>query len=442
MKPLARRTFLQGVGATLALPMLDAMRPARAAAAAGSAPRRMAYVFFPNGAIMPDWKPEGVGADYELPRTLQPLARHKSDLLVISGLAHDMARAHGDGAGDHARSCATFLTGSHPRKTDGADIEVGVSVDQVAASEIGNQTRLPSLELGIEAGRQAGSCDSGYSCAYSSNISWKSATTPMAKEINPRAVFERLFGNGVDDAKARAERNFYRKSILDFVSDDAARLRSQLGQTDRRKLDEYLTSVREIEQRIEQSDVETKRQIPDMPMPEGVPSELSQHIRLMYDLMLVAFQTDSTRIATFMLANEGSNRAYREVEVKDGHHQLSHHRDDEKKVAQLQKIDQFLIEQFAYFLDRLKATPDGEGTLLDHTMITYGCAISDGNRHRHEDLPCLVAGKGGGAVTTGRHMKIESETPMANLFLSQLEAVGVQRDRLGDSTGKLPGLTV
>lgn len=441
MKPLARRTFLQGVGATLALPMLDAMRPARAAAD-GSAPRRLAYVFFPNGAIMPDWKPEGVGTDYELPKTLQPLAPHKSDLLVISGLAHDMARAHGDGAGDHARSCATFLTGSHPRKTDGADIEAGVSVDQVAASEIGKQTRLPSLELGIEAGRQAGSCDSGYSCAYSSNISWKSPTTPMAKEINPRAVFERLFGNGVDDAKARAERNFYRKSILDFVSDDAARLRARLGQTDRRKLDEYLTSVREIEHRIEQSDVETKRQIPDMPVPEGVPSQLSEHIRLMYDLMLVAFQTDTTRIATFMLANEGSNRAYREVDVKDGHHQLSHHRDDEKKVAQLQRIDQFLIEQFAYFLERLKSTPDGDGTLLDHSMITYGCAISDGNRHRHEDLPCLVAGRGAGAVTTGRHMKIETETPMANLFLSQLEAVGVQRERIGDSTGKLPGLTV
>lgn len=312
----------------------------------------------------------------------------------------------------------------------------------MAASEIGKQTRLPSLELGIEAGRQAGSCDSGYSCAYSSNISWKSPTTPMAKEINPRAVFERLFGNGVDDAKARAERNFYRKSILDFVSDDAARLRARLGQTDRRKLDEYLTSVREIEHRIEQSDVETKRQIPDMPVPEGVPSQLSEHIRLMYDLMLVAFQTDTTRIATFMLANEGSNRAYREVDVKDGHHQLSHHRDDEKKVAQLQRIDQFLIEQFAYFLERLKSTPDGDGTLLDHSMITYGCAISDGNRHRHEDLPCLVAGRGAGAVTTGRHMKIETETPMANLFLSQLEAVGVQRERIGDSTGKLPGLTV
>ncbi|MFG0294506.1 MAG: DUF1552 domain-containing protein [Maioricimonas sp. JB045] len=441
MKPLARRTFLQGVGATLALPMLDAMRPARAAAD-GPAPRRLAYVFFPNGAIMPDWKPEAVGTDYELPRTLQPLAPYKSDLLVISGLAHDMARAHGDGAGDHARSCATFLPGSHPRKTDGADIEAGVSVDQVAASEIGKQTRLPSLELGIEAGRQAGSCDSGYSCAYSSNISWKSPSTPMAKEINPRAVFERLFGNGVDDAKARAERNFYRKSILDFVSDDAARLRARLGQTDRRKLDEYLTSVREIEHRIELSDVETKRQIPDMAVPEGVPSQLSEHIRLMYDLMLVAFQTDTTRIATFMLANEGSNRAYREVDVKDGHHQLSHHRDDEKKVAQLQRIDQFLIEQFAYFLERLKATPDGDGTLLDHSMITYGCAISDGNRHRHEDLPCLIAGRGAGAVTTGRHMKIDTETPMANLFLAQLESVGVQRDRIGDSTGKLPGLTV
>jgi hypothetical protein len=427
----------------MALPLLDAMRPqAACAAAAAEAPRRLAFVFFPNGAIMPHWKPAELGSRFTLPKTLAPLAKHQQDLLVLSGLAHDKARANGDGAGDHARSCAVFLTGAQPRKTAGADIKVGQSVDQVAAGRIGHLTKLPSIELGTEGGRQAGSCDSGYSCAYSSNISWKSAATPMAKEINPKAVFERLFGSGVEDARARLERDFYRRSILDFVADDAAQLRERLGVTDRRKLDEYFSSVREIEQRIDRAAQEAQARVPDLPAPAGVPREFSEHVRLMYDLMAVAFQTDTTRIATFMLANEGSGRAYREVGVKDGHHGLSHHRDDKAKVEQLQKIDQFLIEQFAYFLDRLRTTPDGERTLLDNSLIVYGCAISDGNRHRHDDLPVLLAGHGGGTVRPGRHVKYEGETPMNNLFLSLLERVGAPTDSLGDSTGKLDKLTI
>ncbi|REJ86806.1 MAG: DUF1552 domain-containing protein [Planctomycetota bacterium] len=439
---LPRRTVLKGIGAGLALPFLEAMAPRAGFAAGGEAPRRMAFVFFPNGVIMPHWKPTEAGVEYTLPKTLAPLAAHQKDLLVVSGLAHDKARANGDGAGDHARSCAAFLTGAQPRKTSGADIQAGQSVDQVAAEQVGSQTRLPSLELGIEAGRQAGSCDSGYSCAYSSNISWKSATTPMAKEINPKAAFERLFGTGVEDARARAERDFYRKSILDFVAEDANRLRGRLGRNDRRKLDEYFSSVREIETRIVRAEEETQASLPDMAPPEGIPVELTEHIRLMYDLMTVAFQSDTTRIATFMLANEGSNRSYREVDVKEGHHQLSHHRDDEEKMASLQRIDQYLVEQFAYFLERLKSIPEGDGTLLDNCMITYGCAISDGNRHNHDDLPVLVAGGGGGSITTGRHLQFESETPMNNLFLSLLDRMGVQIDSLGDSTSRLDGLTV
>ena len=426
----------------MALPFLEAMIPGSASAATtGAAPRRMAYVFVPNGVIVPHWTPAEFGADYTLPKSLSPLASHQQDLLVLSGLAHDKGRANGDGAGDHARSCAVFLTGAQPRKTAGADIEVGKSVDQIAADHAGQDTILPSLELGIESGRTAGSCDSGYSCAYSSNISWRTENTPMAKEINPHAVFERMFGGGAENAQARIERNFYRRSILDFVAEDAARLRERLGQTDRRKLDEYFTSVREIEQRIERTDEEARARMPDMEEPEGIPRVLTDHIRIMFDLMTVAFQTDTTRIATFMLANEGSNRTYREVDVNNGHHQLSHHRDDKDKVDQLQRIDQYLIEQFAYFLERLKSTPDGDGSLLDNSMVVYGCSISDGNRHRHEDLPVLLAGRGGGTITPGRHVKYDSETPMNNLYLSMLDRMGVEGvDEFGDSTGRLDQL--
>ena len=442
MLTLPRRTFLRGTGAALALPLLDAMLPRAAAAnAAAASPRRLGYFFFPNGAIMPHWTPAEVGAEFTLPKTLSPLAAHQSELMVISGLAHDKARANGDGAGDHARSCSAFLTGAQPRKTAGADIHAGVSADQIAANQVGHHTRLPSLEVGIEEGRQAGNCDSGYSCAYSSNISWKSAEIPMAKEINPKAVFERLFGTGVGDAKAQAERDFYRKSILDFVATDAARLRDKLGTTDRRKVDEYFNSVREIEQRIDRAEQHTRAELPDLPPPEGVPEIHSEHLRLMFDLLALAYQTDSTRIATYMLANEGSNRTYREIDVKEGHHSLSHHGQDEEKMAMLQRIDQHLITQFAYFLEKLKSIPEGEGTLLDNCMLVYGCAIGDGNRHNHDDLPIVLAGRGGGTLTTGRHLKLDSETPMNNLHLSLLDRMGAEVETFGDATGRLDALT-
>jgi len=443
MQPLSRRTFLRGAGAALSLPLLDAMLPRAAwAAEAAVAPQRMGFFFFPNGAIMPHWTPAEVGTQFTLPKTLSPLAAHQSDLLVISGLAHDKARANGDGAGDHARSCAAFLTGSQPRKTSGADIHAGVSVDQIAAQQIGHMTRLPSLEIGIEEGRQAGNCDSGYSCAYSSNISWKSAEMPMAKEINPRAVFDRLFGAGVGDARAQAERAYYRKSILDFVAGDASKLRDRLGSSDRRKVDEYFTSVREIEQRIARAEQHTRAELPEMTPPEGVPDALSDHLRLMYDLLAIAYQTDSTRIATYMLANEGSNRTYREIDVKEGHHELSHHQDDEDKKAKLQKIDEYLITQFAYFLDKLKSIPEGEGTLLDNCMLVYGCAIGDGNAHNHDNLPIIMAGRGGGTISTGRHLKLDAEVPMNNLHLSLLDRMGASIPTFGDATGRVDALKV
>lgn len=441
MQRLSRRTVLKGLGASLGLPILDAMLPKAAWAAPEMLARnRMAFIFFPNGAIMKDWTPGSVGNTFELPKTLASLKDVQSDLLVLSGLAHDKARANGDGAGDHARCAAAYLTASQARKTDGSDIHLGKSVDQVAADKIGGQTKLPSLEVGTEPGRQAGRCDSGYSCAYTSNISWKSPTTPMAKEINPKLVFERMFGT-TGDANAAEKRAFEQKSILDFVTQDANALKNKVGVNDRRKLDEYFSSIREVEQRIERSTQEAARRRPEIPAPEGVPADFSEHVKLMFDMLVLGFQTDTTRIATFMLANAGSNRSYAEIGVKEGHHQISHHRDDAEKIANLQKIDQFLVEHYAYFLKRLKSIKEGNATLLDNSMILYGSAISDGNRHRHDDLPIVLAGGGGGTIKTGRHVKYDREIPTANLFLSLLDRMGVREERFGDSTGRLENLS-
>lgn len=437
---LNRRTVLRGgIGAAMALPMLDIMQPAASAAkqlAGATAPNRMACIFFPNGAIMDQWKPEGEGREFKFNNTMTSLEQHRDDLLLLGGLTQNHARANGDGGGDHARNASAFLTGAQPRKTSGADIEVGISIDQAIAQQIGNQTRLPSLELGIERGRNAGNCDSGYSCAYSTNVSWKAPNTPTAKEINPRLAFERLFGN--PDAAASAERrNRFRKSILDFVAEDANRLNGKLGGNDRQKLDEYFTSVREIEQRIDRANHLRPVEIPDVNLPEGVPAELTEHLRLMYDIMLLAFQTDSTRIVTFMVGDAGCNRTYREVEVKNGHHELSHHRGDQEKINQIARIDKYLVEQFSSFLTRMKQVKEGEGNLLDNSMILYGSAISDGMRHAHHDLPIIVAGKGAGTLKSGQALNFEKETPLNNLFLSMSDRMGASIKALGDSTGTL-----
>jgi hypothetical protein len=439
MNSVPRRTFLKGFGLTVGLPMLELMKPAvysMAAPVGTGQPVRMGFIFFPNGAIMQSWTPEKTGADFELSETLSPLADFKSDLNVVTGLAQDNGRAKGDGPGDHARCASTFLTGAHPFKTSGADIRVGISVDQVAAQHVGKLTRLPSLELGIDRGRNAGNCDSGYSCAYSSNVSWQTETAPMAKEINPRLAFERLFGSGREAEVSRQERDFFRKSILDLVSDDAERLRSKLGQTDRRKLDEYFQSVRGLEVRIARAEKSAGLQPPELDLPEGVPGDLETHIRLMMDIMVIAFQSDATRISTFMLGNAGDNRPYRMVGVNEGHHSLSHHGNQQGKMDQIRKIDKFLSTQFAYFLKKMKETPDGEGTLLDNSMILYGSGLGDANRHDHHQLPIVMAGRGGGTIRTGRHIKTESEVPLNNLFLSMLDRMDAGMEKVGDSSGR------
>ncbi len=430
----------------LALPTLEAMGPsmaraaeAAAAGAVGAVPRRMAFVYIPNGVIGENWTPQGVGSSYLLSPTLAPLKSVKEDILIVSGLKHDKAKANGDGAGDHARANATFLTGVQARKTAGADIRVGVSVDQIAASKVGRQTRFPSLELSCDKARQAGSCDSGYSCAYQYNLSWKTETMPMAPENDPRRVFERLFGGGNanENAQSAALRKEYNKSILDFVMDDAKRLQSQLGVNDKRKLDEYLAGVRELELQIEASEKFNAKEL-DYKKPTGIPKEKSNHFKLMFDLMVLAFRTDTTRISTFLMAHDGSNSPFPEIGIPDGHHNLSHHQNDKVMIEKLKRIDHFHMQNFAYFIERMKATKDADGTsLLDNSMIVLGSGIGDGNRHTHHDLPVVIAGKGGGTIKTGRHLKLTEQVPMTNLYLSMLDRMGVTGiPRLGDSTGR------
>jgi hypothetical protein len=442
-KHLARRSFLRGIGATIALPFLDAMTPAFAAGRIGAtnAPRRMAYVYVPNGIIMKDWTPAAEGPAFEFPRILKPLEAYRNDFMVLSGLTHNTGRALGDGPGDHARAAASFLTGIHPKKTAGADISLGVSVDQIAAQKIGSATRFASLELGCEDGRLVGNCDSGYSCAYSNSISWRTSTTPMPPEVNPRAVFERLFGDASETPEVRAKRLAYNKSILDFVLDDTQRLKGDLGRTDRRKLDEYLDAVREIERRIEMAEHDPKQFTPTIEKPAGVPVEFADHVRLMFDLMTLAFQADLTRVSTFMICREGSTRTYREIGVSDAHHPLTHHRNNPEWIEKVTKINCFHLEQFAYFVNKLKTTTDGDGTLLDRMMVVYGSGLADGNQHTHNDLPVVLAGTGNGALRPGRHVRYPKETPMTNLYVAMLDHMGVTPEHIGDSTGELQHLT-
>jgi hypothetical protein len=437
---LDRRTVLRGLGCGVSLPFLEAMLPSRAVAAAlaETRPVRMACLFFANGAIMDKWRPTGEGADFQFSPTLEPLADLKNNLLILEGLTQHHARANGDGPGDHARNASAYLTGAQPRKTSGADISVGQSIDQAVAERIGSQTRLPSLELGVDRGRNAGNCDSGYSCAYSSNISWKSATTPSAKEANPRSAFERIFGNP-EQAADNERRRRNRASILDFVGEDTKRIQPSLSGADRQKLDEYFTSLRDVEQRVARA-MEGPKEVPELALPEGIPAELSEHINLMFDILTLAFQTDSTRVASFMLADAGSNRTYPEVEVRDGHHELSHHQSDAEKMEKISRIDRYLIERFARFLKNLHNIDEGGRSLLDNSMILYGSAISDGNRHNHDDLPILLAGGGGGTIRGGRYIKYENETPLNNLFLSMAQRMGAPLDSIGDSKGLLTQL--
>lgn len=444
-QPLSRRTVLRGLGTAVALPWLEAMSPLGTtwAAPAATPPKRIAFVYVPNGINMVDWSPKDTGTSFELPKILETFKDFRHDMLVLSGLTLDKARANGDGGGDHARAQSAFLTCSQPRKTHGADIKVGVSVDQVAANHLSGKTKFPSLEIGCDAGSQAGNCDSGYSCAYSANIAWRTESSPVAKEINPRAVFERLFGDAhqpkEDVAKAQATR--YRKSVLDLVRDDASSLQKTLGSTDKRKLDEYLNSVRELELRITRAQfTQNVEGIDNVVVPRGIPKSYDEHIRLLADMQVLAFQTDTTRVSTFVFANEGSNRSYPFVGVPEGHHDLSHHGNDDAKKAKILKINLFHAQQMAYLLQRLKSVKEGSGTLLDNMMVIYGSGIGDGNAHNHDNLPIVMFGKGGGTIKPGRHIKYDKETPIANLWLAMLDKIGFPTEKLGDSTGKLVDL--
>jgi Protein of unknown function (DUF1552) len=442
---ISRRTMLRGVGTVVALPYLEAMLP-RALAGAGTVagaarpPRRMAFIYVPNGAHLPEWTPRAEGAEFDLPSILEPMAPFRQDLLVLSGLTCDKARANGDGGGDHARASSAFLTGCQARKTAGANFRSGVSADQVAARRLGDQTRLPSLELGIERYRGSGNCDSGYSCVYEHTIAWRSPTSPLPNEVDPRLVFERLFSERSNDPD-RLKRNRLRSSVLDAVLDDAKGLEDRLGGADRRKLDQYLSCVRELELRIARAETLPPVQVPeDAVRPSGMPAELSEHLRLICDLMVLAFQTDVTRVITCMFAREGSEQKYRMIGVSEGHHELTHHRNDPAKIAKVCAINTYHMQQFAYLLGKLKSIPEGDGTLLDSCMIAYGSGNSDGNRHTHENLPILLAGKGGGSLKAGRHVRYPVETPVNNLWLAMLDRMGAPTESLGDSTGILQGL--
>ncbi len=442
--PLNRRTFLKGLGTLMALPVLEGMAPLAYASGSGAIaanPTRMAFLFVPNGINMAEWTPKAAGA-LQITPILQPLAELQKDISILTGLSQQNAFALGDGPGDHARSTAAWLTGVHPRKTAGSDIKNGISVDQVAAREIGNKTRFASLEIGCERSGLAGDCDSGYSCAYSSNVSWKSENTPIPKEVNPRLVFERLFGSGAqnEEQESMARRDLFNKSILDFVMEDAVNLKSRLGKRDQMKMEEYFTAVRDIENRLTKFENQAKLEAAaGVGRPKGIPGDFGEHIRLMGDMMVLAFQADLTRVATFMFANDGSNRSYAQIGVSDGHHDISHHGQQADKLEKKKAIDTYHIQQLAYVLKRMKSIKEGDSTLLDNTLLVYGAGISDGNAHNHNNLPILLAGHGGG-YKSGQHVIYDDHTPLNNLFITMLDRVGVRVDKLGDSNGKLNGL--
>lgn len=442
-KQLPRRTFLKGLGTAIALPMLDAMTPALAAAP--KLPVRLAFLYVPNGVVNIDWwRPKGEGRDFEFSRLMKPLEQFREDILVLSGLDDHNGNALGDGPGDHGRAGASYLSGVHCKKTAGADIQAGISADQVAAQIIGSQTRFASLELGCEDSRTVGNCDSGYSCAYTNSISWRTPTTPNPPEINPRMAFERLFGTAdlSLSAEVRARRAAYRKSILDMVSEDTKKLTGTLGANDKRKLDEYLYAVREIEQRIEKAETENRDITPQFEKPVGIPATFNEYIRLMCDIQMTAFQTDLTRISTLMFAREGSMRVYPEIGINDPHHPLTHHRNIADWIEKTAQINTYHVKLFAEYLQRLKAVKEGDGTLLDNSMIVYGAGISDGNRHNHEDLPTILAGRGGGAFKPGRHIFYKPGKPMTNLYLTLLDRLGAHPEKIGDSTGRLDQLAI
>jgi hypothetical protein len=441
---IGRRTFLRGLGACITLPGMTSLAGAANVARAGSrgltatgAPLRTAYLYVPNGVIMDKWRPEGFGTDFKLNESMAPLERFRNDLQVVKGFAQVEGNPGKDGAGDHARANATFLTGARPLRTSGANLKVGISADQLAARFLAAETRLPSLELTCERVRNTGACDAGYSCAYQYNISWRSEHLPATPESNPRAVFERIYGSGSREERAvnAARRHAEQKSILDFVQNSARKMEQRLGREDREKLDEYLTGVREVEQRIERVERLGPPADPGRPAPDGTPRDYREHIRILFDMMLLAFQSDSTRVASFLIGHDGSNRSFREIGVSGGHHDLSHHGKDAGKMELVSRIDHFYSEELAYFLERMKKAKDADGkSLLHNSMIVWGSGLSDGHWHTHVDLPIVVAGNAGGKFQPGRYVDA-GDTPLNNLFVRMLEEVGMPGKSFGDSTG-------
>jgi hypothetical protein len=435
-KAIPRRTFLRGAGAAVAVPFLDAMVPAFGSAAQATATRLWAFAV-PNGIIMDRWTPQGTGSGLELTPILGPLAAFKDRMLVLSGLCNNQAeKFEGEDGGEHPRACAAYLTGAHPRMTSGADLYCGISVDQVAAKELGKHTQVASLEMGLESSDVLGACESAYSCAYYFTISWSSPTTPVPMENRPHAVFERLFGDSMDPS-VRATRTKEDRSILDWVSEDLKRLTAAVGGSDRARLDQYLDGVRDVERRIQVAEQQSARELPSFDMPTGVPQLFSDYAKLMLDLQVLAFQGDITRVGTFMLGHEMSVRAYPEVGFGDPHHSLTHHQGDTAKIEKVIRINIFHTTLFQHFLEKMQAVNDGDGSLLDHSLLIYGSALGDGNLHLYKDLPVLLVGGGVGGIRGGRHIRYAEDTPMANLYLTLLDKLGVSLESFGDSTGRL-----
>ena len=432
-KALSRRTVLRGLGASLALPLLDGMVPAFAAirTTAANPVRRLGVVYVPNGMMMPQWSPTTEGAGFEFPTILEPLAPYRDYVQVLSGM-------HGvESEGPHARASTRFLTGMPSKPDDGSDLRGGVSMDQIAGRVHGRETQLATLELALDGRDFAGSCDDGFSCAYTNTIAWAYETTPLPMENNPRAVFERLFGDsGSTDPAVRKARLSRDASLLDSVTERAADLSRELGTADQAKLGQYLDAVRDIERRIQMAEAQSDRELPVVSQPAGIPGTIGEHAKLMFDLMALAYETDLTRVATFMLGREITGRTYAEIGVPDAHHPISHHQRDPEKLAKLTKINQYHVQLFSEFMERLRTTPDGDGSLLDHSMIVYGAGMGDSNAHASTNLPILLAG--GGAGTGGRHVRYSEDTPLANLHLSLLDKMGVPLESLGHSDGRLP----
>ena len=444
-KAIPRRTFLRGLGTTLALPLLDGMLPAFASAAdtASKTPLRFSTVYLPNGVMMDKWTPKTEGSGFELTPILEPLAPFRDHMLLLSGLSHKSGRAlQGENTGDHARAGATYLTGVHPRKTEGADTLAGVSMDQIAAKELGKHTQLASLELALDSAELLGQCEAGYTCAYMNTICWRTPTTPMPMENRPRAVFERLFGDSDSTDSAVRLRQIRRdRSILDSVTEKVGQLLTGLAPADRAKLTEYLDAIRDVERHIQTAEEQSSRELPTLERPAGVPETFTEHAKLMFDLQVLAFQTDLTRVITFMVGREFGGRTYREIGIPEGHHSLTHHEYKKAKIEKVIQINIYHAKHLAYYLEKLRSTPDGDGSLLDHTMVLYGGSLSDGNLHLHDNLPIMLLG-GPDKHPGAHHLRYPENSPMPNLLLTLLDKLGVQMENLGDSTGKLNLLPV